>query len=142
MDDAGEAIRHALDSMDQSLRPEVSVGYSLSMKRARGEDRRFQLTHRRTRIGRDHRCELQVLLPGISRYHCEIQVQADGLRLRDLDSESGTFWNDREVRETTLRHGDRIAIGPVIFTVCRDAPGADVVAARGSAQAAARRASS
>ena len=46
-----------------------------------------------------------------SREHCLIEHLDDRYRLRDLNSVNGTYVNDVRVRETFLRHGDRILIG-------------------------------
>lgn len=70
-----------------------------------------------TRIGRDCGCDLQVMLPGVSREHCSIENDGGELRIRDLSSETGTMLNNASVSEAVLRDGDTIAMGPVMFTV-------------------------
>lgn len=47
----------------------------------------------------------------VSRYHLEIDLFADGLRLRDLDSTNGTFVSDERVREAFVEAGSTFALG-------------------------------
>ncbi|HWB78242.1 MAG TPA: ATP-binding protein [Nannocystaceae bacterium] len=60
---------------------------------------------------------------GVSRRHASLTRLADGgFMLRDLGSRNGTFVNGSRVEQTTLRVGDRIAIGghTVLQLVTRD----------------------
>lgn len=47
----------------------------------------------------------------VSRYHLEIDLFADGLRLRDLDSTNGTFVGEERVREAFVEAGATFALG-------------------------------
>ncbi|MHC4874861.1 MAG: FHA domain-containing serine/threonine-protein kinase [Planctomycetota bacterium] len=62
-------------------------------------------------IGRGQQTETRLQDPSVSRQHCEITFSAGALRVRDLDSGTGTFLNQVETREADLRAGDRISIG-------------------------------
>ncbi len=52
--------------------------------------------------------------PSVSRRHCELQVEAAGYRLVDLDSKNGTFLGDVRVRDAYLRSGTAIGIGGTV----------------------------
>lgn len=47
----------------------------------------------------------------VSRYHLEMDVFAEGLRLRDLDSTNGTFIGKLRVRDAFVEHGDTFRLG-------------------------------
>src|SRR4051812_26459040 len=47
--------------------------------------------------------------------HAELTSSPMGLLLRDLDSSSGTFINDKRVQEALLSDQDQIRIGPFVF---------------------------
>ncbi len=68
-------------------------------------------------IGRKIDADLRIPVAEVSRDHCEITVNGDAVKLRDLGSSNGTFVNSRKVVEAVLKAGDRIAIGPVTFTL-------------------------
>lgn len=68
-------------------------------------------------IGRRTNADLRIPLAEVSRSHCEIMVNGNNITLRDLGSSNGTFVNDHKITEATLNPGDRIAVGPVTFTI-------------------------
>jgi pSer/pThr/pTyr-binding forkhead associated (FHA) protein len=52
---------------------------------------------------------------GVCSFHCSISRQNDKLIVRDLGSRQGTFLNGYRVRESVLRHGDRVVVGGTQF---------------------------
>ena len=61
--------------------------------------------------------------PSLSRHHCVIRREADGYRIRDLESRNGTFVNGATVNESLLKHGDQISAGDSVFLLLlHDAP--------------------
>ena len=62
-------------------------------------------------LGRASTSDLQIYDERISRRHCAIRVDADRVRLKDLESGNGTFVNGAEIRETVLADGDVVSIG-------------------------------
>ncbi len=89
----------------------------LVMFKADGSRKEFPISKTRIKIGRTQRCELRVPLSSVSREHCEILIEKDGVTLRDLGSSNGTYHNHKRVQVAPLKAGDEIAIGPVVFTV-------------------------
>jgi len=58
-----------------------------------------------------------------SRYHAEIDLFAEGLRVRDLDSTNGTFVGEARVKQAFLRHGDSLRVGESVIRVeAEDSP--------------------
>lgn len=68
-------------------------------------------------IGRKSDADLRIPLEEVSREHCRLSVNGKKVVLHDLDSSNGTFVNDQRIVQAALKAGDRIKIGPVVFTV-------------------------
>ncbi len=52
-----------------------------------------------------------------------MDIQTRGVFIRDLDSTNGTFVNGILVRDGQVNPGDRIELGPYMFTLNREAVG-------------------
>jgi len=63
------------------------------------------------RLGRAADCDITLDDSLASRYHAEIQVTGQGLRVRDLGSTNKTLVNGSPISETPLNDGDQIQIG-------------------------------
>ena len=85
---------------------------ALFMFTADGQRRRFPLQRDITVIGRREDCDLRIPLTEVSRKHCRLVQDTNGLRLEDLGSSNGTFHNGNRVRETVVEPGDRVQVGP------------------------------
>jgi ABC-type multidrug transport system ATPase subunit len=70
-------------------------------------------------IGRAPDCDVQLPHPLVSRYHALLERLPDGeLRLRDLTSVNGVWISGMRIHEPTLvREGQRVGIGPFLFTL-------------------------
>jgi predicted component of type VI protein secretion system len=80
--------------------------------------KRFQLSRETTIIGRRRDCNLCIPSSEVSRRHCLLQVQDGYLTIEDLNSINGTFLNDQRIGDKSVVYpGDRLAVGPVHFTV-------------------------
>ena len=82
-----------------------------------GRRKDFPLTEAKTVIGRAKSCQLRIPLTSISRRHCEVTLFEDILGIRDLSSTNGTYVNNERVTDFELDAGDRVVVGPVVFTV-------------------------
>lgn len=82
-----------------------------------GSHKAFPLPSSLTVIGRRHDCDLCVPLMVISRRHCQLSVNGEALKLRDLDSQCGTFVNGQRITDALVKAGDYITIGPLTFLV-------------------------
>ena len=80
-----------------------------------GSQTAFSLPSNITVIGRRHDCDLRIPLMPVSRRHCELSMNKDTLKIRDLDSHGGTFINGNRIDESTAQAGDYITIGPLTF---------------------------
>jgi hypothetical protein len=83
-----------------------------------------------TFVGNAASCEVRLNGDGVHALHCLLAHGPDGLRLRDLESEGGTFVNGERVSTALLGDGDLLGVGPYQFRVRLPAPpGADGAAA-------------
>lgn len=73
-------------------------------------------------VGRAARADFVVDAPLVSRLHCRLTLQHDGLLVEDLESTNGTFVNGERVTKLLLRSGDALRVGRVEFSV-REAAG-------------------
>ncbi len=70
-------------------------------------------------IGTAADCHMRCPSSIISPHHCEITVSRGEVRLRDLDSETGTYLNDERIApERIVQSGDRMRVGRLEFEVC------------------------
>ncbi len=65
------------------------------------------------RIGRNSDCDLVLDSPLVSRYHAELEVNAEGAWLRDLESANGTFVGGRRITQAPLRSGQGLYLANV-----------------------------
>ncbi len=63
------------------------------------------------RLGRNPTNDFRIPEGSISSFHCEIQVQADQILVRDLGSTNGSFINGVAVQEAELGMGDILRLG-------------------------------
>ena len=82
-----------------------------------GSQKAFLLPSNLTVIGRRHDCDLCVPLMTVSRRHCQLSLNGEAVKLRDLDSQAGTFVNNQRITDATVKAGDYITIGPLTFMV-------------------------
>jgi len=94
---------------------ETRVDVNLVLFKKDGSKKNFSLPSNITIVGRRHDCDLCVPLMVVSRRHCQLSQNNESLKVRDLDSRSGTFLNGKRISEATVQAGDYITIGPLTF---------------------------
>lgn len=90
---------------------------NLVMFTPKGKRKDFPLSKSTTVIGRGQKCDLRVPVLSVSRRHCELTFGDDALNIRDLGSSNGTYVDNERISEGELEAGDRLVVGPVVFTV-------------------------
>jgi adenylate cyclase len=65
--------------------------------------------------GRDEVTEIQILVPGISRRHCQFIEEAGVYFLCDMGSMNHTYVNQQTINKHKLVHGDTISVGGIHF---------------------------
>jgi two-component system cell cycle response regulator len=71
----------------------------------------FKLSRKQTVIGRGQAAHIRMMDEGVSREHCEIQVEGETMILHDLGSTNGTFCRGMRVDRHVLEDGDKILVG-------------------------------
>ncbi len=102
----------------------------LVMFKENGDRKEFALNGAKTVVGRKEDCDIRIPLAEVSRQHAEFHIEEAIVRLRDLKSANGTFVNNKRVSEHDLEPGDRVVIGPVVFTVQIDGTPDDIKPAK------------
>jgi pSer/pThr/pTyr-binding forkhead associated (FHA) protein len=88
------------------------------VERSEGEPREYPLAQQEFLIGRGADCDLRLRSSSISRHHCLIRSENDGLTLVDLGSSNGTFLNGTRVRsQAELKTGDEIRLDKYAFVI-------------------------
>jgi pSer/pThr/pTyr-binding forkhead associated (FHA) protein len=78
--------------------------------------RRWELTEKTTRVGRDPTAAIVIQDTSVSRFHAQITRQAGGYYLADLESSNGTQVNGEPVSEPRrIVAGDLLRFGEVLF---------------------------
>lgn len=99
---------------------------SLVMFKADGTRRDFPVAKPRVVIGRTNTCDLRIPVSSVSRQHCEVVVDGDTIRVKDLGSSNGTYHNSVRIQQATVHAGDEVVVGPVVFTVVVDGQPSDI----------------
>lgn len=110
---------------------------NLVMFKTDGTRKDFPLANPVTVIGRGENCDLRVPLVSVSRRHCELSITGDQLKAKDLASSNGTYVNNKRITEMVLSAGDRLVIGPVVFTVQIDGVPEEIAPVKTKAEQAA-----
>ena len=71
----------------------------------------FKITRDQTIIGRGQQAHIRMMDEGVSREHCEIQIEGGAMILHDLGSTNGTFCRGVRVDRHVLEDGDKILVG-------------------------------
>jgi pSer/pThr/pTyr-binding forkhead associated (FHA) protein len=66
-------------------------------------------------VGRDRWCNVQINSHRVSRRHCRLAPNPDGVRVLDLASKNGTRINGQRLTEGMLRPGDVLAIADCCY---------------------------
>ncbi len=98
----------------------------LVMFKAKSQRKDFPIVNELTVIGRGTGCDLRVPVLSVSRKHCELTVNDDGVSIHDLGSSNGTYVNNERIETHALQAGDRVVVGPIAFTVQIDGEPAEI----------------
>ena len=71
----------------------------------------FLLRKSVTTLGRSLENDIVLESSEVSRHHARIELQADGMRIIDLNSTNGTRVNGRSVRSQSIKAGDDVSFG-------------------------------
>jgi hypothetical protein len=72
-----------------------------------------ELKSERTTVGRLEDNTFQLAESSISGHHCELAVEGNEIRVKDLNSTNGTFVNNQPIKEAVLKPGQVLRLGQV-----------------------------
>ncbi|MCK6546546.1 sigma 54-interacting transcriptional regulator, partial [Myxococcota bacterium] len=102
--------------------------WHLAIVDERGVHTRTEITDSPALVGAAPAATLVLTDDTVSRYHAELDVFAEGLRLRDLDSTNGTFVHDERVQEAFVESGDVFRVGRTeVSVLAEDEPAASEI---------------
>ena len=88
----------------------------LLIKSGRFKGKKLLLPNNEVIIGSGKDCQIRDTADEISERHCELKPTPDGLRVRDLDSETGTFVKSKRIEgDVLMRPGDLLRVGPLLY---------------------------
>lgn len=70
-------------------------------------------------LGRSLSCDITIGDPTVSRKHCEVRLEGDGVVFRDLGSRNVSLVNGRAVEQCRLLVGDELSLGTESFILTR-----------------------
>lgn len=69
-------------------------------------------------IGRDETCQIRLASAAVSRQHCQLSRQPEGVLVKDLASQNGTYVNEVAITDAHLmKHGDVLRVGVTQFEI-------------------------
>lgn len=89
----------------------MSVEYALQIILGTNVGKTWQIVREPMAIGRSADCAIRIVDSTVSRHHCEVWLDDDGVYVRDLDSSNETLVNGVAVSQTLLKDGDEIRLG-------------------------------
>ena len=93
--------------------PFMSV-HVLIVQTGKHKGKRIRIADPEVLIGRDEGAKIRVASTDISRQHCILIPQENGVLVRDLGSRNGTFINGQPIQgEWLMEPGDTLTVGPM-----------------------------
>lgn len=74
-------------------------------------------------MGRNHRCDLQIVDPTVSRFHAHLARRGDTWFVQDTQSANGTWVNGAIIDRSWLLPGDKITLGSTTLIFYDEQPG-------------------
>ncbi len=102
---------------------------------ARNWEKRYPLRQQQITIGRDAASDICIDEPAVSWRHARLERVAEGYRIVDLGSTNGLDWQDVQVAQMRLAHGDVLRIGGELSLTYKITPLAPDAAAEAAAHA-------
>ena len=95
------------------------AGYALIVQRGPRTGMTWLLPPGETTVGRHLSNDIALDDITVSRTHCTLRLDDDGLVMTDAGSTNGSYLNDQRVDTTSLSPGDRLLIGKFHLVVAR-----------------------
>lgn len=112
--EGASGLGSALVSQYQDLALPEGKSISLAIIAGPSKGQVYPVTKPRVVLGRSD-ADVEVNDPEVSRWHCAVEVKGEVVRLRDLDSTNGTYFNEERVRAAELKHLSEFRIGSTVI---------------------------
>jgi pSer/pThr/pTyr-binding forkhead associated (FHA) protein len=90
--------------------------FALVVQSGKHAGRRVKLPSGDVIVGRDDESRVRIASSEVSREHCRLIVEADHVRVIDLNSRNGTYVDGVPItEETVLNSGSTLTVGPMTF---------------------------
>jgi len=66
-------------------------------------------------IGKDESCTIKLSDPSIEKFHASLRIKEGKIFITDLDTNTGTFVNDKRILREEIKDGDLIKVGETII---------------------------
>ncbi len=109
---AGPGMAFGTQHLDLSLPADKNVTVSVIAGPSKGLV--HSMTKPRVVLGRAE-ADIEIDDPEVSRWHCAIEVKDNVVRVRDLDSTNGTYFDDERVRVAELQHLSEFRVGSTVL---------------------------
>jgi pSer/pThr/pTyr-binding forkhead associated (FHA) protein len=97
------------------IRPRPRRAHVLELSKGKGIAPRVELKGERLVIGRAENVDIVVESEEVSRQHARFVRLDDEYQIEDLDSRNGVYLNGLKVHLATLREGDELQLGDLVF---------------------------
>ena len=88
----------------------------LLIRSGRYKGKKLLLPNEEVTIGRSKDCQIRDDSDELAQKHCALKPTPEGLRVRDLDTEQGTFVNRKRIDEPVImRPGDLLRVGSLLY---------------------------
>lgn len=105
---AAYCVKHLLSSRAPKVTPAYFYDDSLNKE--------YTLTSWETSIGRSNACDIVLNYSSVSRFHAVISKHKKGWVITDTHSSSGTYINNKRIKEpTVIDDGDIISFGGIML---------------------------
>lgn len=111
-----EIPQTSMNRLPANFKPRPKRPHSLEQTHGPGSPHRHELLADSLIIGRGSSADLKLDSDDVSRSHAQLLRLDDEYTIEDLDSRNGVFLNGLRVHAATLRDGDQLQIGDVVFT--------------------------
>jgi len=112
-----QSVVEAVDGEKARSRASTSV-LVLRYSVAGGPQEKVEVTDENYDIGSGEKAKLRIMHASVSARHCRISRDGDGFRVRDMNTQSGTWVNDTRIPlSSPLSDGDTVRCGEVEFII-------------------------
>ena len=93
----------------------MNIDFRLVHETAQGAGAAFRLREGTQLVGRDRRCEIQLMDKSVSREHARVTVKNGSVQVEDLRSRNGTFIDNHQIGQGMLIPEQGIVFGTLQF---------------------------